>query len=144
MEMVWMVLLIVLVAVVVITFLSFVPLGLWISARASGVKVSIGTLVGMRFRRIAPARIVQPLIMAVKAGLQPDIGEMEAHFLAGGNVDRVIRALITAQGANIDLNFEEARSIDLAGRDVLQAVQMSVNPKVIELSLIHISEPTRH
>lgn len=136
MEMVWMVLLIVLVAVVVITFLSFVPLGLWISARASGVKVSIGTLVGMRFRRIAPARIVQPLIMAVKAGLQPDIGEMEAHFLAGGNVDRVIRALITAQGANIDLNFEEARSIDLAGRDVLQAVQMSVNPKVIETPIV--------
>ena len=136
MEIVWMVLLIVLVVVVVITFLSFVPLGLWISARASGVKVSIGTLVGMRFRRIAPVRIVQPLIMAVKAGLQPNIGEMEAHYLAGGNVDRVIRALITAQGANIDLNFEEARSIDLAGRDVLQAVQMSVNPKVIETPVV--------
>ena len=136
MELVWMVLLIVIAVVVVITFFSFVPLGLWISARASGVKISIATLVGMRFRRISPVRIVQPLIMAVKAGLTPNIGEMEAHYLAGGNVDRVIRALITAQGANIDLNFEEARSIDLAGRDVLQAVQMSVNPKVIETPVV--------
>ena len=136
MELVWMVLLIVVAVVFVITFFSIVPLGLWISARASGVKISILTLVGMRFRRIAPVRIVQPLIMAEKAGLSPDLGEMEAHYLAGGNVDRVIRALITAQGANIDLNFEEARSIDLAGRDVLQAVQMSVNPKVIETPVV--------
>ena len=136
MELVWMVLLIVVAVVFVITLFSIVPLGLWISARASGVKISILTLVGMRFRRIAPVRIVQPLIMAEKAGLSPDLGEMEAHYLAGGNVDRVIRALITAQGANIDLNFEEARSIDLAGRDVLQAVQMSVNPKVIETPVV--------
>ena len=136
MELVWMVLLIVVAVVFVITFFSIVPLGLWISARASGVKISILTLVGMRFRRIAPVRIVQPLIMAEKAGLSPDLGEMEAHYLAGGNVDRVIRALITAQGANIDLNFEEARSIDLAGRDVLQAVQMSVNPKDIETPVV--------
>ena len=136
MELVWMVLLIVVAVVFVITFFSIVPLGLWISARASGVKISILTLVGMRFRRIAPVRIVQPLIMAEKAGLSPYLGEMEAHYLAGGNVDRVIRALITAQGANIDLNFEEARSIDLAGRDVLQAVQMSVNPKVIETPVV--------
>ena len=103
MELVWMVLLIVVAVVFVITFFSIVPLGLWISARASGVKISILTLVGMRFRRIAPVRIVHPLIMSEKAGLSPDLGEMEAHYLAGGNVDRVIRALITAQGANIDL-----------------------------------------
>ena len=117
--------------IVVGVFLSFIPLGLWISALASGVYVSIFTLVGMRIRRVSPAKIVSPLIKAEKAGLRMEISKMEAHYLAGGNLDRVITALITARGANIKLDFPEAGAIDLAGRDVLQAVQMSVNPKVI-------------
>ncbi|MBR5288684.1 MAG: flotillin-like protein FloA [Clostridia bacterium] len=122
--------------VALIVFLSFVPLGLWISALASGVHVSIFTLVGMRIRRVSPAKIVAPLIKAEKAGLKMTISKMEAHYLAGGNLDRVITALITARGANIRLDFPEACAIDLAGRDVLQAVQMSVNPKVIETPVV--------
>lgn len=124
------------VLVVLIVFLSFVPLGLWVSALASGVYVSIFTLVGMRIRRVSPAKIVVPLIKAEKAGLKMTISKMEAHYLAGGNLDRVITALITARGANIQLDFPEACAIDLAGRDVLQAVQMSVNPKVIETPVV--------
>ena len=120
----------------VIVFLRFIPLGLWISALASGVHVSVFTLAGMRIRRVSPAKIVGPLIKAEKAGLEMDISKMEAHYLAGGNLDRVITALITARGANIDLGFQEACAIDLAGRDVLQAVQMSVNPKVIETPIV--------
>lgn len=111
---------------------SFVPLGLWISALAAGVKIGIGTLIGMRLRRVPPARIVMPLVKAVKAGLDLSVNQLEAHFLAGGNVDRVVNALIAAQRAEIPLTFERAAAIDLAGRDVLEAVQMSVNPKVIE------------
>ncbi len=130
------ILLVVIVIVAVFVFLTFVPLGLWISALASGVHVSIGALMGMRIRRVAPARIVHPMIKATKAGLHVNMGKLEAHYLAGGNVDRVINALIAAQGANIDLEFEKARAIDLAGRDVLQAVQMSVNPKVIETPVV--------
>lgn len=122
--------------VLIVAVLSFVPLRLWISARASGVRVSIFTLIGMRIRRVSPARIVNPLIKAEKAGMELDIRKMEAHLLAGGNIDRVINALIAAQGANIELAFEEACAIDLAGRDVLQAVQMSVNPKVIETPVV--------
>ena len=122
--------------IVVGVFLSFIPLGLWISALASGVYVSIFTLVGMRIRRVSPAKIVSPLIKAEKAGLRMEISKMEAHYLAGGNLDRVITALITARGANIKLDFPEACAIDLAGRDVLQAVQMSVNPKVIETPVV--------
>lgn len=122
--------------IVLIVFLSFVPLGLWVSTLASGVRVSIFTLVGMRFRRVSPAKIVAPLIKAEKAGLKMTISKMEAHYLAGGNLDRVITALITARGANIQLDFPEACAIDLAGRDVLQAVQMSVNPKVIETPVV--------
>lgn len=91
---------------------------------------------GMRIRRVPPAKIVGPLIKAEKAGLNMQISKMEAHFLAGGNLDRVITALITARGANIKLDFPEACAIDLAGRDVLQAVQMSVNPKVIETPVV--------
>lgn len=128
--------LIIAVVVFLIFFFSFVPVGLWISAVASGVHVSIATLVGMRFRRINPARIVLPLIKATKAGLKVNMNEMEAHLLAGGNVDRVINALIAAQAANIPLDFDDCRAIDLAGRDVLQAVQMSVNPKVIETPVV--------
>ena len=117
-------------------FLSFVPLGLWISAIASGAHVSISTLIGMRLRHIPPARIVRPYIQATKAGLQINMSEMETHFLAGGNVERVINALIAAQAAQIPLEFASTRAIDLAGRDVLQAVQMSVNPKVIETPIV--------
>ncbi|MDW7670306.1 MAG: flotillin-like protein FloA [Bacillota bacterium] len=127
--------LIIIVAVVIVAlsvFLSFVPIGLWITAFFSGVRVGIFTLIGMRFRRVAPSRIVNPLIKATKAGLDLNIDKLEAHFLAGGDVNRVIDALIAAQRAEINLHFERAAAIDLAGRDVLQAVQVSVNPKVIE------------
>ena len=117
-------------------FFSFVPVGLWISAYAAGVKVGIFTLIGMRLRRVIPSRVINPMIKAVKAGLNVSINKLEAHYLAGGNVDRVINALIAAQRANIPLEFERAAAIDLAGRDVLEAVQMSVNPKVIETPIV--------
>jgi uncharacterized protein YqfA (UPF0365 family) len=117
-------------------FMTFVPIALWISAVAAGVKISIFTLVGMRLRRVIPSRIVNPLIKSHKAGLTVTINQLESHYLAGGNVDRVVNALIAAHRANIDLPFERAAAIDLAGRDVLEAVQMSVNPKVIETPFI--------
>ncbi|MBP2026338.1 uncharacterized protein YqfA (UPF0365 family) [Acetoanaerobium pronyense] len=117
-------------------FLSFVPLGLWLTALFSGVKVSIMTLVGMRFRRVQPIKIVNPMIKATKAGLKLSIDKLEAHYLAGGDVNSVVDALIAAQRANINLEFEQAAAIDLAGRDVLEAVQVSVNPKVIETPII--------
>ncbi|MCM3539659.1 flotillin-like protein FloA [Priestia endophytica] len=117
-------------------FFTFVPVMLWISALAAGVRVSIFTLVGMRLRRVIPSRVVNPLIKAKKAGLEVTINQLESHYLAGGNVDRVINALIAAHRANIDLSFERCAAIDLAGRDVLEAVQMSVNPKVIETPFI--------
>lgn len=117
-------------------FFSFIPLRLWISALASGVKVSITQLIGMRIRKVIPSRIVNPMIKATKAGLKLPIDKLEAHYLAGGNVDRVVNALIAAQRAGIPLDFERACAIDLAGRDVLNAVQMSVNPKVIETPVI--------
>ncbi len=122
--------------VFLILFFTFVPLGLWISARASGVKVNIGQLVAMRIRKVVPSRIVNPMIKSTKAGLDVSINKLEAHYLAGGNVDRVINALIASQRAGIPLGFEQACAIDLAGRDVLNAVQMSVNPKVIETPVI--------
>ncbi|USB35014.1 flotillin-like protein FloA [Paenibacillus sp. YPG26] len=131
------ILLIVVVAIIVLSiFLSFFPVMLWISALASGVRISILTLVAMRLRRVTPARIVNPLIKAHKAGLGLTINQLESHYLAGGNVDRVVNALIAAQRANIPLEFERAAAIDLAGRDVLQAVQMSVNPRVIETPVV--------
>lgn len=117
-------------------FLHFVPLGLWISAIAAGVRVGIVTLVGMRLRRVPPAKIVLPLIKANKAGLDINVNQLEAHYLAGGNVDRVVDALIAAHRAEIPLPFQRAAAIDLAGRDVLEAVQMSVNPKVIETPVV--------
>lgn len=124
--------LVVLVAFILLcVFLNFVPLGLWISALSSGVHVPVTTLMGMKIRRIQPKRLVLPLIKANKAGLNLTISKLETHFLAGGNVDRVINALIAAQRANIEMAFEKACAIDLAGRDVFEAVQMSVNPKVI-------------
>jgi uncharacterized protein YqfA (UPF0365 family) len=125
------VLIFVLIIVGLSIFFTFVPVMLWISAMASGVYVGMTTLIGMRLRRISPPRIVNPLIKAKKAGLDVVIAQLETHYLAGGNVDRVIDALIAAQRADIELVFERAAAIDLAGRDVLQAVQMSVNPKVI-------------
>lgn len=130
------ILIIVLVLVFLILFFTFVPLGLWISARASGVKIGILQLVAMRVRKVVPSRIVNPMIKATKAGLDVSINKLEAHYLAGGNVDRVINALIASQRAGIPLEFEQACAIDLAGRDVLNAVQMSVNPKVIETPVI--------
>lgn len=117
-------------------FLHFVPLGLWISAIAAGVRVGIFTLVGMRLRRVPPANIVLPLIKANKAGLDVNVNQLEAHYLAGGNVDRVVDALIAAHRAEIPLPFARAAAIDLAGRNVLEAVQMSVNPKVIETPVV--------
>ncbi|MEG0371103.1 MAG: flotillin-like FloA family protein, partial [Clostridium sp.] len=117
---------------VVITILTLVPIGLWISAIAANVEVSLFDLIGMKLRRVPPANIVNPLIKAVKAGVESSTNKLEAHYLAGGNVDRLVNALIASQRAGIALNFERAAAIDLAGRDVLLAVQMSVNPKVIE------------
>lgn len=122
--------------IVLAIFFTFVPITLWISALAAGVKISIFTLIGMRLRRVIPSRIVNPLIKASKAGLTVSINQLESHYLAGGNVDRVVNALIAAHRANIELPFERAAAIDLAGRDVLEAVQMSVNPKVIETPFI--------
>ncbi len=116
----------------VIFFLYFVPVGLWITAIFSGVHVGMGTLIGMRLRKVPPADIVRPLISATKADLDLNIGPMEAHYLAGGDVGRVVQALISADRANIDLPWKRATAIDLAGRNVLEAVQVSVNPKVIQ------------
>jgi uncharacterized protein YqfA (UPF0365 family) len=113
-------------------FFYFVPVGLWVSALAAGVPVGPMTLIGMRLRKVNPHRVILPMIAAWKAGLQLSISELEAHYLAGGNVDRVARALISADKANIALDFQRAAAIDLAGRDVLDAVAMSVNPRVIE------------
>ncbi len=113
-------------------FLYFVPIGLWIAATFSGVGVGMGQLVAMRLRRIPPAAIVNTRISAVKAGLDITVQDLEAHFLAGGNIERVVFALISAAKAGITLSFARATAIDLAGRDVLEAVKMSVNPKVIQ------------
>lgn len=111
---------------------SFIPVGLWITAYFSGVKIGIFSLVGMKLRRVKPRNIVAPLIKATKAGLELDTDKLEAHYLAGGDVNSVVDALIAAQRADIGLVFERAAAIDLAGRQVLEAVQVSVNPKVIE------------
>lgn len=112
-------------------FMYFVPVGLWITAVFAGVKVTIGELIGMRIRKVPPGVIVNSLITATKAGLILTTTDLETHFLAGGNVPNVIRALISADKANINLSFKQATAIDLAGRDVFEAVQISVNPKVI-------------
>lgn len=129
-------LLVFLIVIVCAVILAFVPVGLWVSALAAGVKVGIVDLIGMRLRRVSPNKIVNPLIKAEKAGLDVNVSQLEAHYLAGGNVDRVVNALIAAERANIPLAFERAAAIDLAGRDVLDAVQMSVNPKVIETPVV--------
>lgn len=123
---------IVLLVAAVAFILYMVPVGLWITALFSGVRVPIGVLIGMRLRKVNPADIIRPLISATKAGLTLDLAQMEAHLLAGGDVERVVAALISADRADIALPWQRATAIDLAGRDVLQAVQVSVNPKVIE------------
>ncbi|RCW58257.1 MULTISPECIES: flotillin-like protein FloA [Halanaerobium] len=119
-----------------VLFFYFIPIGLWISATAAGVKVGFFNLIGMRLRRVVPSSIVGPMIKSHKAGKGLSSDQLEAHYLAGGNVDRVVDALIAAQRAEIDLTFERAAAIDLAGRDVLEAVKMSVNPKVIQTPVV--------
>jgi len=125
------------IAVLILLFLIIiswlVPVGLWITAIAAGVKVGIFDLVAMRLRRVPPTAIVEPQINATKAGLTLSLDDLEAHFLAGGRVASVVAALIAADKANIDLGFAQAAAIDLAGRDVLQAVQVSVTPEIIDI-----------
>ncbi len=110
----------------------FIPVGLWFTALVSGVRISLLQLILMRWRKVPPSAIVNSMIAATKAGLSLERDDLEAHYLAGGRVQQVVNALISADKANINLNFKTATAIDLAGRDVFQAVQMSVNPKVID------------
>ncbi|MFN8208104.1 MAG: flotillin-like protein FloA [Bacteroidales bacterium] len=117
--------------VLVILFLYLVPLNLWFRALVSGVHISLFQLIFMRWRKVPPGIIVGALIEGTKAGIKLERDDMEAHYLAGGHVERVVHALVSASKANIDLTFKMATAIDLAGRDVFDAVQMSVNPKVI-------------
>lgn len=123
---------IIIVSIVLIWILFyFIPVALWFSALVSGVRISLLQMVLMRFRKVPPSVIVNQMIAGTKAGLKLNPNELEAHYLAGGNVANVVTALISAQKANIDLDFNQAAAIDLAGRNVAEAVQMSVNPKVI-------------
>lgn len=115
-----------------IILLNIVPVGLWISALAAGVRVSLTSMVAMRLRRVPPRVIVLPMIKADKAGIDVEQNQLEAHYLAGGNVDRVVDARIAADKANLNLTYDQAAAIDLAGREVLDAVQVSVNPRVIQ------------
>ncbi len=117
--------------VLLIIFLYFVPVGLWFSALVSGVHISLLQLFLMRFRKVPPGVIVRAMIEGTKAGIPLNRNDLEAHFLAGGHVASVVHALVSASKANIQLSFNMATAIDLAGRDVFEAVQMSVNPKVI-------------
>jgi uncharacterized protein YqfA (UPF0365 family) len=117
--------------VLLIIFLYFVPVGLWFSALVSGVHISLMQLFLMRFRKVPPGVIVRAMIEGTKAGIPLNRNDLEAHFLAGGHVASVVHALVSASKANIQLSFNMATAIDLAGRDVFEAVQMSVNPKVI-------------
>ncbi len=117
--------------VLLFIFLYFVPVNLWITAQFSGVRVGLLELVFMRIRKVPPRIVVDSMITATKAGLQVTTTELETHYLAGGNVPSVIKALISADKANINLEFKQATAIDLAGREVFEAVQISVNPKVI-------------
>ncbi|MDX9773780.1 MAG: flotillin-like protein FloA [Bacteroidales bacterium] len=112
--------------------LYFIPIGLWFQALVSGVRISLLQLIFMRWRKVPPSVVVSAMIEADKAGIKLIRDELEAHFLAGGHVAQVVHALVSANKANIDLSFKMATAIDLAGRDVFQAVQMSVNPKVID------------
>lgn len=119
-----------------IIMLCMVPLRLWFRALVSGSHVSMGKLIGMKIRKVKVQDIVLSYISAKKAGLKLDIDDLETHFLAGGNVDRVVKALISAHSANIDISLETAKAIDLAGRDVYEAIRTSVVPKVIETPTI--------
>jgi uncharacterized protein YqfA (UPF0365 family) len=124
--------LLILVVAALVVLLYLIPVGLWVAAFASGAYVGLFTLVGMRLRRVPPGTIVTARISAVKAGLDISVNDLEAHYLAGGNVVNVVNAMISADKANIAMPFKRAAAIDLAGRDVLAAVKMSVIPKVIE------------
>ncbi len=136
MELAVMVLVIAAAVLILFVFVHFIPIGLWISAIAARVKIGIGELIGMRLRRVPPRIILGSQINATKAGLDIPTGFLEAHFLAGGHVEKVVSALIAADKAGINLTFERAAAIDLAGRDVLEAVQVSVNPKVIPTPMV--------
>jgi uncharacterized protein YqfA (UPF0365 family) len=120
-----------LIIVVFVLFVWLIPVRLWIAAWSSGARVGFGELIGMRLRRVSPGGVVNPRIAAVKAGLEAPTNTLESHYLAGGNVERVVNSLISADKAGIALDFSQAAAIDLAGRDVLDAVQTSVNPRVI-------------
>ena len=124
--------LVLIVAFFLLLLMWAIPVRLWVAALAAGVRVGLGSLVGMRLRKVHPPSIVYPLISSEKAGLPLATNELESHYLAGGDVERVVNALISADKANIDLPFQQAAAIDLAGRDVLDAVQVSVNPRVIQ------------
>jgi uncharacterized protein YqfA (UPF0365 family) len=136
MEANFIILVIIAIAIIVLLFFVGSAISLWVQALVSGARVGLFTIVFMRFRKVPPKLIVTSKIMAVKAGLDFATDSLESHFLAGGNVSRVVQALIAADKANIELEFNRAAAIDLAGRDVLEAVQMSVNPKVIETPMI--------
>ena len=123
---------VVLIILFLVLFTYFIPVGLWITAYFSGVRVGIGSLIGMRLRKVPPGQIIRPLIAATKAGLTLNTNLLEGHYMAGGKVDRVVDALISANKADIELKFEKATAIDLAGRNVLDAVKTSVFPKVID------------
>jgi len=127
---------IVMAIVLVFVFLYFIPVNLWITARFSGVVVGLFELMFMRIRKVPPGLVVREMITAIKAGLDVTTSELETHYLAGGDVRGVIKALISADKANIDLTFKQATAIDLAGRDVFEAVQISVNPKVLDTPLV--------
>nr|WP_318655658.1 flotillin-like protein FloA [Anaerococcus sp. Marseille-P9784] len=124
------------VVIVLIVFFTMVPVGLWITARFSGVNISMASLVAMRFRRLNPNLIVNALIKSHQAGIPIRTEDLESHYLAGGNINQVVDALIAAERANIELSFEQAAAIDLAGRNVFEAVQVSVTPKVINTPVI--------
>jgi len=126
----------VVIAIIVLLFFVGSAVSLWVQALVSGAHVGLFNIVFMRFRKVPPKLIVTSKIMAVKAGLDFSTDSLESHYLAGGNVSRVVQALIAADKANIELDFNRAAAIDLAGRDVLEAVQMSVNPKVIETPMV--------
>lgn len=129
------VILLVIVCIVVLFFIGS-SISLWVQSLVSGARVGLLNIVFMRFRKVPPKLIVTSKIMAVKSGLDISTDDFESHYLAGGDVSRVVKALIAADKANIDLPFNRAAAIDLAGRNVLEAVQMSVNPKVIQTPLI--------
>ena len=118
--------------ILLIIVLYYIPVGLWFSALVSDVRISLLQLFLMRFRKVPPSVIVRALIEGTKAGLSLNRDDLEAHYLAGGHVEKVVHALVSAQKANIELSFKMATAIDLAGRDVFEAVQMSVNPKVLD------------